>query len=97
MEPQSGALAMQEEMIREIEQAQPKYLVSVGIRYSWLANDRSEERIFNWAKDYLGENYDLVGLVNIASADRTDYYFDEVPTSTSKLSQNTIGVYRRKS
>ena len=58
MEPQSYALSMQQEMIREIELAGPKYLVSVQIPSSWLGRPDSEALIFAWANEYLKEHYD---------------------------------------
>jgi hypothetical protein len=86
---------MQEEMIREIEQARPKYLVFVNVPTSWVKSTRSESLILEWIKEYMAGNYDLVGLVNIVAPDRTDYYFDSVPESVPVL-QNSIALYARK-
>jgi hypothetical protein len=94
MEAQKEALPMQQEMIGEIERAGPKYLVFVNVSTSWVASVKSESLILDWAKDYTRQNYDLVGLVNIAP-DRTDYYFDSVPESVS-VAKNSIKVYARK-
>ena len=96
MEPQSYARQMQEEMIREIESARPKYLISIGVPASWLQQATSEGLIFAWANDYLGKFYDVVGLVNILSRDHTDYYFDQLPTPMPPL-RNYIFICRRKS
>ena len=49
MEPQKYARRMQEEMIREIEQRNPKYLVSVVMNDSWLQRPGSDPLIFTWA------------------------------------------------
>src|ERR1700745_2918378 len=64
MEPQKYARQMQEEMIREIELARPRYLVSVAIDVSWSRRSESEQLIFTWANDYLSRHYDIVGFVN---------------------------------
>jgi hypothetical protein len=96
MEAQKNALLMQQEMIREIEQARPKYLVFVKVPTSWLTTAGSETLVQNWAKEYLAENYEMVGLVHIAAADQTDYYFDVVP-DTLAGARNTITVFARKS
>jgi len=85
MEPKSYARQMQEEMIRQIESARPKYLISIGVRSSWLQRPTSDGLIFAWADDYLGKFYDVVGLVNILSRDHTDYYFDQLPESKPQL------------
>ena len=45
MEPQSYALPMQQEMIREIELARPKYLISVQMTISWFLGAESEALI----------------------------------------------------
>jgi 4-amino-4-deoxy-L-arabinose transferase-like glycosyltransferase len=96
MEPQSYARQMQEEMIREIESARPKYVISIGVRSSWLQQAESERLIFAWADDYAEKFYDVVGLVNILSRDHTDYYFDQLPEPMPQLG-NYIFICRRKS
>jgi hypothetical protein len=96
MEPQSYARQMQEEMIRQIESARPKYVISIGVRSSWLQQPESERLIFAWADDYVGKFYDVVGLVNILSRDHTDYYFDQLPEPMPQL-VNYIFICRRKS
>ena len=57
MEPQKYAQQMQQEMIREIEGARPKYLISVAMGYSWLRRPDSEPAIFTWANEYMAQNY----------------------------------------
>jgi hypothetical protein len=96
MEPQSYARQMQEEMISQIESARPKYVISIGVRSSWLQQLTSEGMIFAWANAYVGKFYDVVGLVNILSRDHTDYYFDQLPESKPQL-DNYIFICRRKS
>jgi hypothetical protein len=96
MEPQSYARQMQEEMIRQIESARPKYVISIGVRSSWLQQRTSEGMIFAWADSYVGKFYDVVGLVNILSRDHTDYYFDQLPEPMPQL-VNYIFICRRKS
>ena len=96
MEAQGDALSMQEEMIREIEQARPKYMVFVKVPTSWLASVKSPKTILKWSKEYLTENYDVAGVADIVSPDRTDYYFEKpVPASVS-TSVNSVVIYVRK-
>jgi hypothetical protein len=96
MEAQSYARRMQEEMIREIELARPRYVVSVGIGASWYPRPESDQLIFTWANEYLNQYYSVVAFVNILSADRTDYYFGDVPQKVQQL-DNYILIYERKS
>jgi 4-amino-4-deoxy-L-arabinose transferase-like glycosyltransferase len=96
MEPHKYAGTMQEEMIREIERAHPKFLISVVMPDSWLQRPESERLIFTWANEYTAQNYTVAGLVNMVAPDQTDYYFDDVPRSVPQLG-NYILIYRRKS
>jgi hypothetical protein len=96
MEAQSYARRMQEEMIREIELARPRYLVSVAIGASWYRRPESEQLIFTWANEYLNQHYSVVALINILSEDRTDYFFGDVPQTLQQL-DNYILIYERKS
>ncbi len=93
MESQKYAQQMQQEMIREIEAARPKYLISVAMNYSWLRRPDSTEAIFNWANEYMAQNYTAAGFVNITPT-KTDYFFGDVPQSVETL-KNYILIYRR--
>jgi len=94
MEPQKYAGQMQEEMIREIEGANPKYLVSVVMNDSWLERPQSDRLIFTWANEYAAQNYAAAGFVNITPTE-TDYYFGDIPASVGTL-KNYILIYERK-
>ena len=95
MEPQPYAQQMQQEMIREIEETHPVFLVSVALNYSWLRRPKSDPAIFSWANEYIGQNYAVAGFVNIKPTE-TDYFFGEVPQSVETL-QNYILIFKRKS
>ena len=95
MEPQKYAQQMQQEMMREIESARPKYLISVAMSYSWLRRPDSDPSIFTWANEYMTQNYVADGFVNIMPRE-TDYYFGDVPPSVENL-KNYILIYKRKS
>ena len=96
MEAQSYARRMQEEMISEIELARPRYLISVAIGPSWSRHSDSEQLMFTWANEYLNQYYKVIGLVNTLSPDRTDYYFEQVPTSVPELGSYIL-IYERRS
>jgi len=96
MEPQKYARQMQEEMIRQIESARPKYLIWINVSSSWVRRPGAESLIFAWSNDYIQKFYDVVGIVNILSRDHTDYYFDQLPTPMPQLG-NYIFICRRKS
>jgi hypothetical protein len=94
MEPQKYAHQMQEEMIREIEGARPKYLISVAMVYSWLRRPDSEQAILTWANEYTAQNYVVAGFVNITPTE-IDYFFGDVPPSVESLKDHIL-IYRRK-
>lgn len=59
------ARPMQDEMIREIESARPECVVYVENRYSWAKSPGTDERIFDWWKDYWAAHYDLARTVTV--------------------------------
>jgi hypothetical protein len=96
MEPQKYAGQMQQEMIRDIERARPKFLISVVMPDSWLERPESERLIFTWANEYTAQNYIIAGFVNMVAPDKADYYFENVPQSVPQLGKYIL-IYQRKS
>jgi len=96
MEPQKYATQMQQEMIRDIERAHPKFLISVVMPDSWLQRPESERLIFTWANEYTAQNYTVAGFVNMVAPDKTDYYLGDVPQSVPQLGKYIL-IYQRKS
>jgi hypothetical protein len=96
MEAQKYASQMQQEMIREIERARPKFLIFVVMPDSWLQRTESERLIFAWANEYTAQNYTVAGFVNMVAPDKTDYYFGSVPQSVPQLGKYIL-IYERKS
>jgi len=64
------ALQMQEELVGEIESAQPKFIVFVKINYSWGKRFDAHKILYPWFQEYHSKYYTLVGLVD---------YMDERP------------------
>lgn len=96
MEAQKYAGQMQQEMIREIEHARPKFLIFVVMPDSWLQRPESERLIFTWASEYTAQNYSVAGFVNMVAPDKTDYYLGTVPQSVPQLGKYIL-IYERKS
>ncbi len=90
------AREMNEEMISEIESAQPKFLVYVKIRTSWLAKPESEEMIFKWAKDYIKNHYRIVGVIDLLESGQTIYRWGDSAADYSAKPDFWIHVYQRK-
>lgn len=95
MEDHQFALSMQKEMIAEIENAKPAYIVFVNVSASWLNRDNSEKLIFKWATEYI-KAYTLVGIADIQD-DQTIYRWDHEVNNYVPRSKNVLFVFRRKS
>jgi hypothetical protein len=65
MENHDYALEMQKEMIQDIENAQPKFIVFVNVATSWLKNQDSHTFLIDWIQRYQARHYRLAGLVTI--------------------------------
>jgi hypothetical protein len=87
MEAQPFALAMQKEMVGQIETSKPKYIVFVIRKYlSWLNRPKSVILIFDWLQQYL-ENYRQIAVVEVMS-DKTIYHWD----GSYVPSNNTLSI-----
>lgn len=83
MEDHPYNLAMQKEMIREVEAARPRFIVFTPISGSWLTTPRSDKSIITWLSGYQNKHYSLVGVADILSDNETVYqWFDEAKAYT---------------
>jgi hypothetical protein len=95
MEIQPHARAMQEEMIREVESAKPKYLIFVDIDLSWLPEPGSDSLIFAWLAAYASQNYKTAGIVTIRPSGQTEYLWDQDAVSHEKTESSVVYIYER--
>lgn len=95
MEQQKYSARMQDEMIQEVNAAQPKYIVYVTIPTSWLA--RSEkEKILTWSESYLNQCYNVVGLADMLSIDQTNWVWDANAAVYSPKSNYVVYTFEKK-
>jgi hypothetical protein len=73
MEKHSYALPMQNEMIRKIERVQPKFIVLVIVPWSCLPGPHSPPQLMTWAQNYLKNEYETSGVVDIFLDRETTY------------------------
>jgi hypothetical protein len=73
MEPQPYAVAMQKDMIAQIEKANPDYVIFVHVAGSWLQRPKSSTLIFDWFEKYRQQQLRLAGLVEIPADGPTTY------------------------
>ena len=96
MEQQDYASWMQDDMIREIEGALPKYVVFVKDPTSWLASPNSDATILNWRQTFTKNNYRIVGIIDIVDDDLSPSYWDEEISRYNPQSPSNLVVFERK-
>ncbi|MEX2205356.1 MAG: glycosyltransferase family 39 protein [Myxococcota bacterium] len=88
---------MQDEMIRQVIEAHPAYLVFVSIRSSWQSLPNMDQRVLKWSQRYASACYDLVGIADIHSPTETTFVWDEAVKDYEPKSQSLVYTLRRKS
>jgi hypothetical protein len=95
MEAQPFARKMQDDMIREIEQNPPEFLVFVKTQNSWLATPQSSLRLLDWMGDYVEKNMDRVGLIQFAGPHETETVWGPAAAAAAIRRTYFIAVFRR--
>jgi general stress protein CsbA len=95
MEKQKYAATMQNEMIAEIENARPEYVIYVDTPGSWLPQPGADWYIFAWVRGYLHNNYTIIG-VDLVPLGYPLYYLPEATSIDRPLSTLNVYVFRRK-
>lgn len=95
MEQHDYSLQMQKEMIHEIESSNPKILLAVRIKWSWLNLPESNMLIFQWLGNFVKRNYHLVGVIDIISPERTVYKWNDDAKMYTVQGQYYVLVYER--
>jgi hypothetical protein len=95
MEQQRFASQMQRQMIEEVEKNRPGFVVWVWTPMSWRVAASSERLLFQWADQYLNDNYRPVGLVNMPPQAPTEYYLP-IETADLQLAENFIIIFQRR-
>ena len=93
MEPQPYALAMQQQMIQEVEAANPRYLIFVRVSTSWLIRPGSDATIFGWFGQYQ-RSFTRVGVVDIMPKE-TVYRWGAEALGYSPRSEVWLMVFER--
>ena len=96
MENQPYAERMQKQMIHEIEEARPKYVVFVKVDASWMVLKSSNMSVIKWGVNYVKNLYDQVGVVDIIDSDTTHCVWDNKAAEYTPISNSFITVFKRK-
>jgi hypothetical protein len=97
MESHPYAVQMQEDMIRQIETAKPKFLIFVNVPSSWPAEPTSSRLIFDWFQQYQDQHYRTVGVIDLLSEDQTIYCWNQNAAGYTPRSQFWIRALQRTS
>lgn len=95
MEGQKYALQMQAQMISEIEAARPDVLVFVNIFSSWDPSPKTQEFIYAWARRYIQEHYEIIGVVDIPMTN-TNFRWGSEAKHYSAKPYSAILIFNRK-
>ncbi|MGD0814976.1 MAG: glycosyltransferase family 39 protein [Verrucomicrobiota bacterium] len=96
--PQPYAAGMQHEMIAQIEEARPEYLVFVKQWVSWDLRGHFEELgsspVMTWLPKFVGNFYEPVGVVLLKP--EPEYYWGQEALDRTPQHDPFIGVLKRK-
>ena len=94
MEKQPYAERMQKEMIREIETTAPEYIVmTMDALTLWPTESKL---LFDWANNFVGRRYYLVGVIDIINSGTTHYLWDRKAENYTPISGTYLTVHKRK-
>jgi hypothetical protein len=86
VETHAFASKMQLEMIHQIEESRPHYIVYVNDDYSWRAYPGSDPRIFEWWKQFWSDKMDLVWSQAVRGAEpRPNQEMNESASDSNSL------------
>ena len=101
-EPQPMAAAMRSDFFHEIETNRPAYVIYVNTLTSWVSTvvpgqaGKLIDSINDWWQPYARQNYQLVGQVDIAEGQPSQFFWDEQMGSRTNTADATISIFRRK-
>lgn len=95
MEIQKFAGKMQNEMMAEIDRADPLYLVMVSGSGSWIRRTSSQMLIFDWLQKKVARGYVTEGVVEIANDGTTHAVWGTDAQTYKPQTRNLITIYRR--
>jgi hypothetical protein len=98
VEPQPYAVAMQREMMQEVEKSRPDYVVYINVRTSWVQSTAPiSNAIFDWFDRYRREQLRLVGLVEIQPDGPTEYrWFDRPETNVQTTAESWLAIFKNR-
>lgn len=96
MERHPFAKDMQRRLREEIEANCPEYVLFVATPSSWNRTPESDLGVLEWFTQYREAHYERVGLIDIVSEDRTEYYWGDASRRNPQSRIDWIAVYKRR-
>jgi hypothetical protein len=88
---------MQEDMFKEVEKANPRFLVFVNCTFSWLGEKGVSDTIMKWTNGYLqSHHFRQTGLVDIPPDHQAEYVWNEDIYRYKPKNETTISIFRRE-
>jgi hypothetical protein len=94
LEPQPFATTMQHEMEKEVENASPRFVVSVIVASSWLRKADSDVGILTWSEKFVRDHYQLIGIVDLMGDD-TEFHWDQDARNYKAQSPSKVLIFER--
>ncbi len=95
VENQPYNAVMQQQMVNEIENAKPAYIVFCNVAYSWLVQKGTPQIIFNWGDKYFHEYYTPVGFADFFKDKGWQMYWSDDIKNRMAQPESTIIVFQR--
>ncbi|HEY3862428.1 MAG TPA: glycosyltransferase family 39 protein [Verrucomicrobiae bacterium] len=96
MQKHRFALDMQQEMERQIEAANPAYLLIVYVDSSWTFSAGSNKKaLMDWLGRYWGQHYEMAGMAWMMP-DRTEYVWSKDAASRNYDTNLRVAILHRK-
>jgi hypothetical protein len=96
MEPHSAAVAMQRDMIWQIQTNHPSYLLYVPNLLSWAPHKNSSRELLNWFHRYSTNQCVRVGAVALDAKGEATFFPESELARTSVLARSHIEIFQRK-
>ena len=93
-EDQPYAAQMRDEMIHEVKTAQPEYVVLVDSLALWAYRADGLPTVFSWWGEYGPQHYDIVGMADIISNNRTEYRWGAAAAKYKPESDYIVAIYK---
>lgn len=94
MENQKYAATMQQEMIANLEQAQPELIVLVNVPFSWMVRPDSDTTIISWSSKFLRDHYELEGVADIL--EQSQYRWGADAKTYQPISPYWVKLFKRR-